>query len=307
MRVATGLPSLALANGGDASGPNEIAFSQNGKPYVILGFASKPDFRDSVIGVSDFGHLIALDDLNGGSSWTKVADILSYESTNNPDQGDPATGGINSNPYSLAIKNNNALVIDAGGNDLLNVDLDNNNLTLKAVFPKRIVPNPLGGPDIPMESVPTSVVVGPDDELYVGELTGFPFPKGGAKIYKLNGDQPEVYADGFTNIADFAFGADGGLYVLEYATNSLLSGDPQGALIRVAPNGDRTVITDDLISPTGLTFGPDKEIYVSNKGFIAGEGEVLRIDGAVPNAIPEPSTVLGLLSFGALGLKKRFV
>lgn len=306
-RVASGLPSLALANGGDASGANDIAFDKNGKAHVILGFASNPASRDSIIKVSDFGHLISFDNLNGGSSWNKLADVLNYELVNNPDQGDPAQGGVNSNPYSLAIQNNTAFVVDAGGNDLFSVNLNNNQLDLKTVFPKRIVPNPLGGGDIPMEPVPTSVVIGPDDELYVSELTGFPFPKGGARIYKLNGSQPEVFADGFTNVIDFAFAKDKSLYVLEYATNSVLSGNPQGAIIRVAPDGTRTTITDDLISPTGILISDDDKIYVSNNGFFAGQGEVLRIDGAIPQEIPEPATVVGLLTFASWGLGKKLI
>lgn len=304
-RVAIGLPSLALANGGDASGANDIAFDKNGKAHVILGFASNPASRDATIKVSDFGHLISFDNLNGGSSWNKLTDVLNYELVNNPDQGDPAKGGVNSNPYSLAIQNNTAFVVDAGGNDLFSVNLNNNQLDLKAVFPKRIVTNPLSGTDIPMEPVPTSVVIGPDDQVYVSELTGFPFPKGGARIYKLNGSQPEVFADGFTNVVDFAFAKDKSLYVLEYASNSILSGNPQGALIRLAPDGTRTTITDDLISPTGILIGEDDNIYVSNNGFFAGKGEVLRIEGAIPQEIPEPTTVIGLLGFASWGLRKK--
>ena len=51
-----------------------------------------------------------------------------------------------------------------------------------------------------MESVPTTVVWGSKDDnkadkedggvLYVGELTGFPFPVGGARIYRVVGAGP---------------------------------------------------------------------------------------------------------------------
>lgn len=45
-------------------------------------------------------------------------------------------------------------------------------------------------------------------------MTGFPFPIGGARVYRVEeGEDPEIYADGFTNIIDIAFGKDGSLYV----------------------------------------------------------------------------------------------
>ncbi len=40
---------------------------------------------------------------------------------------------------------------------------------------------------------------------------------------------------GFTNVIDLAYGPDGMLYVLEFANNGLLSGDPTGGLWRLNP------------------------------------------------------------------------
>ena len=58
---------------------------------------------------------------------------------------------------------------------------------------------------------------------------------------RVGASQPDgtttVYASGFTNIVDIAWGPKGSLYVLEISANGLLSGDPTGALIRVWPNG----------------------------------------------------------------------
>jgi sugar lactone lactonase YvrE len=63
-----------------------------------------------------------------------------------------------------------------------------------------------------------------------------------------------------------AFDADGNLYVLEMATNSLLAGeDAVGALWRVTPRGFRQLIASEgLVMPTGLTIGPDGAAYVTN-------------------------------------------
>jgi len=128
------------------------------------------------------------------------------------------------------------------------------------------------------------VAVGPDGSYYVGQLTGFPFPVGGANVYRVpeQGGAPDVYAEGFTAIIDVAFGPDGSLYVLEIAKNGLLAafidGDWTGALIRVAPDGTRTEIgAGTLFAPGGVAVGTDGAIYVTNNSIFSGTGEVVRI------------------------------
>lgn len=54
-----------------------------------------------------------------------------------------------------------------------------------------------------------------------------------------------------------------------------------------------------LESATALTIGPDGAVYVSSKGDRPRVGQVLKID---PKAIPESSSALGVLAFGALGV-----
>jgi hypothetical protein len=297
-RVVTGLPSLALPDGSDASGAHDIAFDSTGRAYVVVGLAGNPNDRDNLLGIADFGQLISIDDLNEGSAWTQVADLAAYEGLNNPDGGD-----IISNPYALLIQGDTAFVVDASANALLGVGIDGSELAVQSVFDTRPVTNPFGGLDIPMQSVPTSIAMSPDGAYYVGELTGFPFPEDAARVLRIEGEQPVVYADEFTNIIDLAFDPEGSLYVLEYAANSILSGDPTGELSRVAPDGTRTTIASEgLISPTGLALGPDGGIYISNNGFLAGQGQIIRIDpNDEPTSVPEPTSILGLLTLGAFG------
>jgi hypothetical protein len=104
-----------------------------------------------------------------------------------------------------------------------------------------------------------------------------------------------VYADGFTQIVDLAFDKQGGLYVLEFISSSLQppNAPPSGALIYVAADGTRkTIASDGLLFPTALALGSDGDIYVSNKGYLSGQGEVIRI------SVPEPSDTASLLAFG---------
>jgi hypothetical protein len=100
-----------------------------------------------------------------------------------------------------------------------------------------------------MDAVPTTVVRRADGAYYVGELTGFPFPLHGARVFRVvPGEKPTVWARGFTNIIDMAF-HNGRLYVLEIAHNSLAtSSTPFGAL-RLNPDGSKTVLFKDLFLP----------------------------------------------------------
>jgi len=75
---------------------------------------------------------------------------------------------------------------------------------------------------------------------------------------------------GFTNVSDLAFdGKD--LLVLEMSTEGLLNGR-SGALVRLRPDGRRTVVARrGLVAPTGVAVGNGR-IYVSNYGISRGTG-----------------------------------
>jgi fermentation-respiration switch protein FrsA (DUF1100 family) len=284
-RVVTELPSLALPDGSDAAGVNAIEFDTDVNAYAIVGFASNLANRDSLLQVPDFSRLIAIDRFDGGASWTRLTDFGAYEQSNNPDGQD-----VNTNLFDLLIEKNTAYVLDAGGNDLLSQRAFGEP-TLETVFPARTATDPLTGQTVVQQSVPTSVTVDPDGALYVSELTGYPLQAGAAQVYRINAEgQPEVYAEGFTNIADIAFDDAGGLYVLEYDADGILTGSNAGALIYVSPDGQTrtTIAADELINPTGLEIGPDGNLYISNKGFVAGQGEVLRLSLEDTTFSPDP-------------------
>ncbi|MBW4429641.1 MAG: ScyD/ScyE family protein [Nostoc desertorum CM1-VF14] len=274
-RVITGLPSLALPDGADAAGVNDIEFDAYGNAYAIVGLGSNPANRDNILQVPDFSQLIAINNFDGGASWTRLSDFGAYEQNNNPDGQN-----VDTNLYDLLIKDNTAYVVDAGANDLLSQRAFSSEPTLETVFPTYTTTDPLTGEVVARQPVPTSITLGPDSALYVGELTGFPFQAETAKVYRINAEgQPEVYAGGFTNIADLAFDKFGGLYVLEYDADGILNESDAGALIYVSPDSKTrtTILDDELINPTGLEIGSDGDIYISNKGFLAGQGEVLRL------------------------------
>jgi len=140
------------------------------------------------------------------------------------------------------------------------------------------------GSKIPAESVPTSVAKGPDGAWYVGELTGFPFQVGLARIWRVvPGHAPTVFATGFTNIIDLQFDRHGRLYVLEMAKSGLLAaeapgGNTNGALIRINRDGSRTEIASaGLTLPGGVAIDGRGHIYVTINSTSPGTGKVVRI------------------------------
>ena len=266
-RVVTGLPSLATPDGMNAIGPMDIDFGL-GRAFVTIGFAGNPALRApfEAAGIR-FGSLVRVLD-NG--QWDYVVDISAYEAANNPDGGVP-----DSNPFGLRVLSDCAIVADSGGNSLLQISL-NGSISTLAVFPNRTTPPPV-------QSVPTSVAVGPDGSLYVGELTGAPFPVGAARVYRVPaaGGTPTPVIGGFTNIIDIGFAPNGLGYVLEHDADGIIptfGPGMAGRLIRINADGSQTVIpTPGLIRPGGLAFGPDGAIYITNRGIFPGTGEVVRL------------------------------
>ena len=271
-RILQGLPSLA-DEFGTALGPNDVSPQGNGNLDVVIGLGDNPALRDTFpASAGPFGWLVQG---NPSGNWKPVADISAFEGTNDPDAGQPGSA-VDSNPYAVAALPGGQAVVDAGGNDLLWADA-NGHTSLLAVFPVRLVP--FGGDTIPMQSVPTSVTVGPDGAFYVGELTGFPFPPGAANVYRIvPGQQPTVYASGFTNVIDVAFGRNGSLYVAEISHFGFLSGNPAGGIWRVSPGGGaKQLLTTSVISPGGIAVASDGSLYLSTCADCADTGQVVRV------------------------------
>ena len=174
------------------------------------------------------------------------------------------------------------MVADAGGNDLVRSTWWGG-LEALSVFPNTPTPSPFAVRVIPMQTVPTGVVEGPDGAYYMSQLTGFPFPVGGAKVFRVDPrtGRYTTYASGFTMAMDLDFGRDGTLYVLEIDSNSLLQDGTEGAIYAVkrgkAPR-KLELPAGTLPHPGGLAVGKHGELYVSTHATEAGDGQVLRID-----------------------------
>ncbi len=283
-RVVTGLMSAANPTRQAAEGPADVLV-EGGTYYVLqqdMGISSK---GVNLAGMATAGDLISSP--AGKASARVIADLAAFEAAHNPDHGagPGAKFGqppIDSNPYAFVAYRGGFAVADAAANDLLWIS-PKGVISVLAVFPtqkekltktnKKEIGAPPTLTSLDVQSVPTSVAVGPDGALYVGELTGWPFQPGTAHIWRIvPGKKPSLYASGFTNISDLAF--DGkNLLVLEIASKGLQADNSySGALIRLAPNGARTVLASaGLVAPTGLAIA-NGSIYISNYGLFPGTG-----------------------------------
>jgi hypothetical protein len=278
VRLVEDLASIGATDGTAASGPHDIALTARGL-QVLYGYANNPTGRDGLgASAAPLGTLSTID-WHGDQSID--ADLAAYELANNAG-GEPGFAGLWSNPFSIVPDGSNTLVADSGANTINRIS-SSGAISVVAVLPARQVPAPptMGlppGSTIPMESVPTGMVRGPDGAVYVGELTGFPFPVGGARVFKIvPGQAPAVAATGFTNIIDVDVDQQGRLLVLEHATNGLTSGNPAGALKRVETDGTiTTLVGSGLTFPTAIDVASDGSVYITNNAVTVGSGQILR-------------------------------
>ena len=123
--------------------------------------------------------------------------------------------------------------------------------------------------------------------FFVGNLNTFPIVDGSSKIMKITpSGQLKDWVTGLTTVLGLVIDKADRMYVLENSVG--VPGPPQfrfptpgfGQIIRVNPNGSKEVIATGLSLPTGMTMGPDGNLYVSNFGFgpgATGGGQVLKV------------------------------
>ncbi len=223
-RVLKGLPSIAAEGTGEqAIGPADVLATSSKKLTFTVGLGADPAVRTAYPALSQMGTL--REARIGAKRTSLVADIAKHEARTNP-IADP-----DSNPVGFIKKGSRYVVADAGGNTLVEASKWGRTTTL-AVFQDQLAVAPPflmlpPGTMIPSQAVPTSVAKGPDGAMYVSQLTGFPFEKGLANIYRVDKrGRVTVYASGLTNVTDLAFGKRGVLYAVQLTTDGLLGEGP---------------------------------------------------------------------------------
>ncbi len=286
-RVVQGLPSIATQEGEEAgsgaTGPNDISF-RGRTGFFTVGLAADPEQR-GLLGLAG-RRFAGLYRIRHGVV-RRVADLGAHEARVDPDAGQPGAR-VDSNPYGVDATGPRLLVTDAGGNTLLRVRTRGRmagRVSTLAVFPFGQAAPPPGIPNIPpgtmlpVQPVPTGLVRGSDGSVLVGQLTGFPFPVGGASVFRVVGRQaPAVVAQGLTTVVDVARGPDGSVYALQITTAGLAAPPSPGKLVRIARDGTQTELAAGaLTQPTGMAVSEDGDIYVANQGTSAQGGQIVRI------------------------------
>jgi hypothetical protein len=267
-RVTTGLPSYADQGSGTAAlGPADVVPYGHGKLAISVGYGFDPASRAALAKPANlFGQLLRLD-LSSGKL-KKLGDLSRFEGRRNPIH-DP-----NTDPTGIFKWRSTFYATDSGGNDLVKVH--NGKVRLVKVF------HDVSTTQGKAQAVPTDVVVGPDGALYICELTGFPFVKGAASIYRLvpGHKKAKVYASGLTNVTSIAFDKAGRLYAVQIANKGLANpAGPVGSLWRV--HSDKSGkkphnLTGPQFAPYGVAI-KGHNAYVTTGAVAPGAGQVIKV------------------------------
>jgi hypothetical protein len=281
--VVSNLPSVNA--GGTVASPPSGASGPSGITVVNgqIQFLTQNTNIDPTTGAQTYGPAGALlgsvlsAPLAGGTP-TQEAYLGTYEAQNNPDKGagsGPGDPSIDSDPYGITPYDGGLAIADAAANDVLLYK--NGTLSTLAVLP--LINETFMGAPVPAQAVPTSLAVGPDGALYIGELGGAPNNVGVASVYRYANGQLTQYQSGFTMIGDIAFDQAGRLLVLEMDQagfqDTMPGGLPTpGALIRVNADGTRTTLASTgLEFPAGIAVARDGSIYSTNWSVLQGSGD----------------------------------
>jgi hypothetical protein len=274
--LASGFPS-AIAAEGDLFGVADLAFL-DGKLYALLtgGGCShgNPTLPNGIVKVN----------LNNGK-WSYITDLSLFylqHPTAYPDPDDFEPDGV---PYSLIAYNDLLYAVEPNHGQVTETTTDGS--TKEAI-------------DLSFSQahiVPTSIVARNGD-LYLGNLGQFPIQQTFQRVITLS--QHLGFIDtmpgletkptdlnkfrvansraGFTTIVSLKLGPDGLLYALELSDADGFPGLGNGKVIRLKTDGTLQEVVTGLSVPTGMAFGPDHALYVSNLGAApAGQGQILRI------------------------------
>ena len=267
--VTDTLPSSQTAPipGPLVSGVADIAFI-DGKMYGLLAGAGCSH------GVTIPNGVVRVHPKDG--TWKLIADLSAFQQANpvkNPND-DPKTGDFEPDGtwWSMVAVHDDLYAVEPNHGEMVKI-------TTKGKITRVIDISASQG-----HVVPTSIAYD-DGAFYVSNLGTFdPDQLNTQSIFKITPrGRLSVVGTGFSKVLGLAIDRRDRLYLLEtsYSTTSPGPEPFTGRLIRIQPNGRQEVLDTNnmLMFPTGMTFGPDGALYISNFGFGGppGAGQILRV------------------------------
>jgi hypothetical protein len=239
------LPALPSVNqGADDSGyrGSQAIYVTDDSYWVGVG-----ESTESLFGLTFFYGVYEID----RETWRIKNFIDTATAATEVEQPDP--NAINSDPVDITMADDGTLyVADAGCNCLWSWTEETG-----------LAPFQLW--DINDNPVPTGVSIGPEGDIYVSFLTGFPFPTEGARIerWSADGELVQTYS-GLTMATDVLVAADGTIYAVEFTAGLGETGfvPDSGRVVIVSEDGISPVL-EGLRLPYGLAQDSQGNLVVS--------------------------------------------
>ena len=252
-----GLPSAA-AGVGDVLGVADVAFIGNQMYALMAGGGcshAHPNFPNSILKV------------NSDGTWSRIADLSAYiklhpTAVTEPDDFEP-----DGTWYGL--------IADAG----VLYAVEPNHGEVDTISTSGIVSRFIDFSATQGHAVPTSIARTAKG-FVIGNLNTFPIDPGSSARYTVNANAAvTATTKGLTTVVSMVFKGDD-LYVLELSAAPGFPTEGAGKVVRMRGTTITTVATG-LTVPTGMTLGPDGNLYVSNFGAIpaptTGLGQIVKI------------------------------
>jgi hypothetical protein len=276
--VASGFPSVTIGPGGSNGtiGVADVVFL-DGDLYALVGGGGCSHGNPN----SPSG--IAKVDLKNGS-WHLIADIGAWLKTHPSKYESADDFEPDGTLYSVIAHDGRLLTVEPNHGQVISVT--------KSGEIKQVIDVSASEGHI----VPTSIAAR-DGSLFVGNLNLFPIDPQWARILTISRSDQDDFDNlppgleparghrivsskaGFTTVVAVDFGPDGLLYVLELSDAAGFPTPGFGKVVRVKGSGNIEEVVTGLSVPTGMTFGLDGRLYVSDLGAApAGAGRILRFD-----------------------------
>jgi hypothetical protein len=271
--VASGLPSSVDAMG-DVQGVADVQF-MNGILYALLAGGGcshgNPTLPNGVVSVNAYS-----------GNWRYVSNLSAFMQANPVQYPNVSDFEPDGTWYSMVAANGALHAVEPNSGELVRVDAySGNNL-------REIDVSASQG-----HIVPTSVAYN-NGTFLLGNLNLFPIEPNTSRVLTLSLFPPSGFPQpglsvpgpyyvastkaGFATIVGLEFGPNGLLYVLQLSPGTPYGYPAPGAgkVTRVNRDGSLTDVVTGLSVPTGMTFGPNGKLYISNFGAAPpGAGQIV--------------------------------